>query len=394
MITVSYNLSKKEWFHSTKESIYWGKHNSLMLSSDASSPISFQLKRKRNKVGPIIGILAGQKENGFRGNSWLFQKIHQEIQRFGGLAVIFTLSGIKENRIKGYIFIDQLHKWMYCEVPVPDVIYNRLPFRKNEKSSSFKLVNKWVVDHDLPFFNPCFFSKHELHNIFSQQPFLSQHIPDTCLLNKNYFSKMLQEHHSIFLKPAHGNKGNGIASVSLKSNENQYFIQTQNDELSFSSFNSCWDAVSKLCGKKEYIIQQQIPLQTQNGAIFDFRVLAHKVGTTWVISGIGIRSAAASGLTTHVPRGGSILKLKDVTPQVDRNLMLLIVNECGRALESTYGLVREFSLDVGRTNDLTYFIFEANAKPMKFDETIIHQKGLENLIKIFYIESKFDMNET
>jgi hypothetical protein len=60
-----------------------------------------------------------------------------------------------------------------------------------------------------------------------------------------------------------------------------------------------------------------------------------------------------------------------------------IAEAVGRELTKKYGLIGEFSMDIGLTSGGKPFIFEVNSKPMIFDEPDIQKKRESQLVKTF-----------
>lgn len=137
-------------------------------------------------------------------------------------------------------------------------------------------------------------------------------------------------------------------------------------------------------------MQQAISLSLYKQRPFDLRVLAQKNSKgIWSIAGIGARLAGKQSITTHVPRGGSIddpakllsagfgvLGSKKILQRA-KSASLLIAKQIEKASGSTLG---EMSLDLGVDTTGQIWFFEANSKPMKFDEPPIRKKSLDNII--------------
>src|SRR5690606_8511114 len=139
-----------------------------------------------------------------------------------------------------------------------------------------------------------------------------------------------------------------------------------------------------------YIVQQAIPLLTYNGRPFDVRVLVQKdIRGTWKVSGIGIRVAGVGGITTHVPQGGKIVSVKQALyPHFGKNGTQNIVGniqdtalKVANTIEQHFEHLGEMSMDIGITEQGQLWFFEANAKPMKFDEPNIRSTSLRRIIE-------------
>ncbi|WP_374725886.1 YheC/YheD family protein [Paenibacillus sp. P22] len=140
-----------------------------------------------------------------------------------------------------------------------------------------------------------------------------------------------------------------------------------------------------------YIAQQGIDLALYQERRFDLRALVQKNGSgQWAVSGIGARLAGSRSITTHVPRGGSIedpekLLQHAFGPQEARELMSKARSACvqlARQIETASGQSHgEMSMDLGVDVEGGLWFFEANAKPMKFDEPHIRKKSLERIFQ-------------
>ena len=145
-----------------------------------------------------------------------------------------------------------------------------------------------------------------------------------------------------------------------------------------------------LIGNEQYIAQQGISLPRYQKRPFDLRVLVQKNGKgRWSITGIGARVAGSRSITTHVPRGGTIedpqMLLQHVFG-VDTAAIILrqasktaltIAKQIEKGQRTRLG---EMSMDLGVDAQGHLWFFEANAKPMKFDEPHIREKSLENTV--------------
>ena len=156
-----------------------------------------------------------------------------------------------------------------------------------------------------------------------------------------------------------------------------------------ASMDRLWARVVKEKGSAHYIVQQAITLATHHNRPFDLRVLLQKNSRGgWAITGIGARLAGARSITTHVPRGGSIEEpssMLESTFGAERAVAilksvpttaLLIARQIERASQLTLG---EMSMDLGVDDNGGLWFFEANARPMKFDEPAIRKLSLERI---------------
>lgn len=149
-----------------------------------------------------------------------------------------------------------------------------------------------------------------------------------------------------------------------------------------------------------YIVQQGIELVSTNRRPYDLRVLVQKNQKgQWDISGVGARVAGSSSITTHVPRGGSIedpVKLLEASfgPEGSKRILVRAKNTAlliARQIERGSGyLLGEMSMDLGIDQQGGVWFFEANSKPMKFDEPHIRKRSLERIFQYshFLVKAK------
>ncbi|MBT9177202.1 MAG: Endospore coat-associated protein YheD [Firmicutes bacterium] len=285
---------------------------------------------------------------------------------------------------------------MSREYPLPDVIYNRVPDRKSEVSLPVVKVKRQIkkMQPAVTLFNPQFLNKWELHELLARQPELRAYVPETRLYRgPEDITAMLQRHDMVYLKPQDTFAGRGIMRVSRKGA--RYVLSFKQGEkyhhASYTDAAALLRAFAVRRTSSRYLVQQGLHLAKFRGAIFDIRVLVQKNGRgSWELTGIGVRVAALGGITTHVPNGGYIAPLETVLTEVfgedasrSRGLREKITELALRvavAVEQGVGSVfGEMSMDIGITANKECYFFEANAKPMKFDEPTIRARSLRRI---------------
>lgn len=348
---------------------------------------------------PIIAILTVEDDEiQFRGNRNNFIDIIRTGKDLGFLVYIVTVRDLKftQKRIVGFTYNMDSKIWIQQLFPLPQVIYNRIPLRKDELLPESQRVIEGCIRHpNIRIFNPSFFNKWTLFEYLKKSKITRKHIPTTRkLTNQLELGKLLRQHSVLYLKPEHGKAGVGIMRVRcIITKTLPYRLTIQDDKSSqtfkFSSLARLWSKISIYAQEEEYIMQQGIQLATVNQRPFDLRVLIQKNQKgIWDITGIGARVAGELSITTHVPRGGSIEdpeKLLCATFGIDgaKKIMARVkqaANLITRQIEKGDGHpLGEMSMDMGVDAKGSIWFFEANAKPMKFDEPHIRKKSLERL---------------
>ncbi|WP_078408545.1 YheC/YheD family endospore coat-associated protein [Priestia abyssalis] len=390
MMTIHFDCESDKWYHQDPHHSWsWG-HNRMEMPFQLidTDSILFSMRTYNGKTGPLIGLLTStmmKAQLNEQPSSHIID-LHYIIQKQGGLLLIFSPEDMYTTYMSGKVYHQSEKKWIDVVTPLPDVVYNRFPGRKREKEGICQQVVRRCQKEKIPFFNPHFFSKWDLHQLFSEQPFLKEHLPETLQYKSSLtISEMLDRHPAIYIKPAEGSKGKGIYRAA-KTPEGKLLVETikksmvyihLNDFIRISSFNENW------------LVQQAIQPDHISGKRYDLRIIATRSKKKHQVSGIGIRQSLTQDVTTHVPNGGQIIPLSQVSERLDFPLIENITAACGDALEKQYGLIGEFSIDMTKSIEGRYYLLEVNAKPMIFDEPDIQQERLRNLASLFYHISHF-----
>ena len=104
---------------------------------------------------------------------------------------------------------------------------------------------------------------------------------------------------------------------------------------------------------------------------------------------MGVRVAGERAISTHVPMGGHIEKIDTVlqsvfgseTDRIKERIEQVGIRTARWIENQQNALLGEMSMDLGIEKDGSLWIFEANSKPMKFDEPNIRRRSLRRLIE-------------
>ncbi|PTX63269.1 YheC/D-like protein [Melghirimyces profundicolus] len=358
------------------------------------------------KAGPFIGILTSGTLKGFMGNRSNFIDLIRTGRRMGVTIFVLTPEGLKEgaHTVQGFLLNPGVNgnRWVPATLPIPDVVYNRIPSRKLEsRAQEQKILATLSNMTGVSLFNPSFFNKWTLHLHMQRSPRLARLLPDTARWNGGKLLKeMVTKHSTLFLKPVEGKAGHGMIRVTRKNRGFEIVFQTLQGKYHYFAGNlqQLKKRLIPLTRERNYVLQQGIDLARYGGSPFDLRVLMQKDGTgQWSNTGIGIRVAGKDAISTHVPMGGSIAGSPEVlrslfgsqAPAITATIQSTSL-EIASHLEQEEGKnLGEISMDLGMENDGRLWFFEANAKPMKFDEPDIRKRSLQRLIQYFLYLSGF-----
>lgn len=374
--------------------------------------VFYTVEEGQLSIGPLIGILTIRNGQSFRGRRKDYSEIIRTAQKLGGLVYVFTAENIDwENGTSlSYLYDGYRRKWISAQLPLPDVVYNRIPYREDEARPEIQeTLAKLQAKKNLRLFNKHFFNKWQLYQCLYRDELLNDLLPESEMLtDSDILADMLTRHSFVYLKPVTGMAGDGIMKVMQmkngmyqliyrKSNESNEVVSRKYDDLSF-----LWKRIKKMASGQLYLIQQGIPLAEYAGNPFDVRLLVQKnrVGK-WQVSGIGIRVAGKGKITTHVPRGGYIASPKEVFSEVFPHQDSAVLTEkikkaalgIAASLDREFGPLGEISMDIGITPQEKLWFFEANAKPMKFDEPHIRKISLKRVVEYCQYLSRFSRNQ-
>lgn len=336
-----------------------------------------------------------------RGSFNNFKDLIRVGKSMGATVYVTTVQELKlsQKNITGHYYDKHLKAWSTKSFPSPDVVYNRIPYRKYEKTHEVqKVIQSCLRDHAMHLFNPSFFNKWTLYEWLSKSKTTKTYIPKTAkLTSMQILNHYLDENTSVYMKPIDGNAGKGIMRVSRISDDSEtkyrLIYHEKNIRVSdvYLSVYDLWKTIKRQIGAKEYIIQQAIDLTRSKGQPFDLRILVQRnQDNVWEVTGIGARVAGKRSITTHVPRGGSIKPARKLLRtafgdskaaeirQNAKKLALAIAQQIEKSSGHTLG---EMSMDVGVDTNGGLWFFEANSKPMKFDEPKIRKKSLRTWIQ-------------
>ena len=387
---VYYNEFNKNWWHEQPglELSFGANNTSIPFQNhdQTTDIIGFDLEPFHHNQILTIGILTNKNQKKFKeisGNLSLFRSLQIYLLEHGIFSYVLTIEDVLNQKNCGYIYSSKLCKWQKITVPLPHIVYNRIPSRAVESSPSFQKIKEQFSNHHIIMFNPSFIDKYEMYSTFKQHEKLKPLLPQTRIItNFTSFIEFFLIHKAIYLKPREGNRGNGIYTLTQKK-DGSLQLKSPNHDESFPSLTAYWTMYEKQLHAKNYLAQQAILPKKKNGHRYDYRLLVHYENGLFKITGKAVRMAYIQEITTHVPRGGKIYPYNKVsTESVDQQLAE-IAQTCGTVLSEQLGFIGEFSIDLGESETGELFIYEVNSKPMQFDEVDIEANRLLHLKKLF-----------
>jgi len=334
------------------------------------------------QIGPLIGVLSdgptSSPTNPFGSRTAFIKQLLRQGSRISYIFA-FTPRDIHwgDETVNGY-FLNEAGRFVRKRVPLPDVVYNRLPSRRAETTNTISQLRDRFVRRRIPFFNWSFFNKSDIYRLLEKDPTVGRYVPESIMSpTPEQIKEMLDRHSLVYYKPNSGSLGNGIYRLSYIPRSGYYARYRKNGRnalLRFSSFNSLMRTLQARHGRalRGYVAQQGIRLIEIDNCPIDFRFHMHKNGKNqWVVVGIGAKKAGKGSVTTHLKNGGSLLTPEQAlsrafgsrADEVLRNAKSVAIT-LAEAIEShQQHLIGEIGFDIGIDRDEKIWMFEANAKP-------------------------------
>ncbi|MDG5786383.1 YheC/YheD family protein [Evansella sp. AB-P1] len=336
---------------------------------------------RRNKN--VIILVAPKEDTLFTGEIEYYMKLLYAIQKKGGTGYILPIS--KSNQSFGFQWNEEANYWMKVKCPKPSFVYNRYPYRRKEKEEFFQSYLSWLNKEGIPYFNHCFFNKVSIWKLVLQHQQLKIHFPQTDLLRtKKDLHSFLEACPTTFLKESSGSQGHGIWKIERHANK--YTLYSQEKTFSSLSYAKLANLLKPIIQKENTLMQKGLTFPKIDDNPYDYRVLMLYCENEWHVVGIGIRHAAHGGFTTHVPQGGQMLSMDDITVRPQLKQVLHVGNLIGTMLQEEYIHIKEFSFDFALDYSHHFWILDINSKPMSFDEQKIQKRRIILLTKIFMEE--------
>lgn len=332
-------------------------------------------------LGPLIGIFTAGFTNSIvrpiGERTFFFSKLLATEKKVGAYVFLFGASHInwEEGTMEGYMFTDQ--GWCKKTLPFPHVVYDRLPNRRTEKHKLLSETREKIQkDYAIPWFNPGFFNKWDIHQKLMMEERIVPYLPETS--NKVTIEKMekfLAAYPFIYVKPMNGSLGHGVYKIIYNREEGSYYVRYKNEELQnklmrFSSLETLLGTVMKNRDLSGYLVQQGIPLLKKDDSHVDFRVHTNKdENGRWMVSAIAAKLSGKGSVTTHMNSGGMVKTIpelflgeeeqKEVTQRLTKASL-----QISEAIDTHLpGFIGEIGFDFGMDKEKRVWFFEANSKP-------------------------------
>ncbi|AWB44049.1 hypothetical protein DCC85_07360 [Paenibacillus sp. CAA11] len=359
-----------------------GVRRGIHIPSTGSVYLRSLQQQDEVQLGPLIGVLSDGPTSSltqpFGSRTGFIKQLLKEGKKQSYIFA-FTPKDInwQQETINGY-FLNDSGSFYRQRVPLPDVVYNRLPSRRAETTFPIQMLRERFIRRKIPFFNWSFFNKSDVYRLLEDDAQANKYVPESIMNpSPEQIKDMLDRHSFVYYKPSGGSLGKGIYRISYVP-KTGYFVRYRksvgNALQRFSTFNSLIRTLQSRHGRglQGYVVQQGIRLIEIDGCPIDFRFHMHKDGKNqWVVVGIGAKKAGKGSVTTHIKNGGSLLTPEQALSRAfgsrgDEVLKRAKQTAIKLAESIEYHhrhLIGELGFDFGIDKDEQIWMFEANAKP-------------------------------
>jgi glutathione synthase/RimK-type ligase-like ATP-grasp enzyme len=268
--------------------------------------------------------------------------------------------------------------WIWKTFPLPDLIYDRAFFgNKQQYQRHMTALHVLQQLKKTPYLGRSLKGKWAVHKVLIKHPLISAHLPVTELLREpSQLFHWFNEYPSIVIKPESGSQGKGVLVIT-KTTAADYSLlgrNLQNQSISKHLANSfsLRDWLIDFMGKRSYLLQRYLRLQTEQGVAYDIRVLMQKGSNgQWNQTGMAARVGEPTSITSNLHGGGTATEVFPwLTKQFHANRAQAILDKINALsalippfLEQHFGRLAELGLDIGVEPDGGVWVIEVNSKP-------------------------------
>jgi len=345
-------------------------------------------------AGPLIGLLTVRNifpESQFGSQEPLLTALVNSAPGIYGFIYVFCPEDIDWDMscITGYVPAPDPDPesgapvWVPLRMPMPDVIYDRIPTRSAEaRPEVTEAKTGLAVRLGIPYFNPMFLDKWETHQILEKCPEVACYLPPTRLVETpDHIRHYLDFYGSVFLKPSSGSLGRRIINIrTIGAGHYKFRYRSRERETVegiVCDFKALVDVLKPVMGKKTFIVQKDLHLAEYEDCPFDIRVLAQKdKWGNWRRTKIYVRKADTGNFLSNISDGGKALPISTVLEKVFntdfrardglgeeiRRVIQLIPSALEKGTGLTWG---ELGLDLGIDREGKVWLIEINSKPFR-----------------------------
>ncbi|MDI3256319.1 MAG: YheC/YheD family protein [Kyrpidia sp.] len=351
------------------------------------------------RIGPLVAVMAQvrrRKGQPVGPQVPVFQRLTDAGRMLGVLTYIFSPLEIQwaKGMVKGSYW-NTARQWTTAYFPLPDVVYDQVVSRRFEGHSDVKKSRDKLIHLLYPrYFNAGFFDKWTVFQWLSMDERTCRHLPATIpYRTPEQGAQFLRERGDIYVKPARGSLGRGLARLQMTDNGRaQYRWRKGHGRTETGIYKdprTWFEQHHRFLRHRHYVLQETIPIWPVGGGVWDVRVLMQKDGSQrWRRTKMFVRVSNPGDIASNLAAGGragrmeALLEHLPLTPAARKTIARRVsrtARHVARVVEDRSGLVLgEMGVDLGVDERGGIWIIEVNSKPWKSPDT---EEGSEQLLE-------------
>ncbi|EXX91591.1 hypothetical protein BG53_09390 [Paenibacillus darwinianus] len=360
-------------------------------------------------LGPLIGVMISRDhpqmaDRPFGAITQFCKELVDASELQGAYVYFFTPDqiGAKEGAVDAWVYAEG---WKQQQMPVPDIVNNRLTTRKLEnKPSVQQFMREAKARYGTQVFNEKFLDKSEVFEALQRDASLHRLLPESHLLRGyTQLKAMCSRYSSVFLKPVRGSLGKGIIKISRQlpgAYTALYATAGGTRRQQYESLPKLFSALSGKISSVRYQIQQGLQLIEIGGRPVDFRALVQKNATgKWAVTSIVARIAGGQHFVSNLARGGTLIHVKEA---ILKSNMIASAKQGASArlhaaaVDIAAGIETqipahfgELGIDLAMDAGGRVWLLEVNAKPSKNDNTPLTANSIRPSVRIMMQYARF-----
>ncbi|GAB3058639.1 YheC/YheD family protein [Virgibacillus ainsalahensis] len=292
------------------------------------------------------------------------RKLNAIACKFFGIELVFFGPediDMESDTINGLVL--RKNKWLRMKTGIPPVI-NNTPYRHRNRDILDYLEEKSLLTFHL------FGGKEKVMNLLKKDgSFDHLLIPSYTIQRFMHIIDYMNTHKKIILKPANGEKGNGVYAIEKVGSTFLMEYRDSNKKMAMNEFEEFYN--NQIINKK-YIMQKYINSKTRTGHPYDIRIQFEKNGEgEWEkiqsYARIGINQRVVSNIASGggIVRAGSFFRAEfgDAGQNYINKLNEILRGFPDKISELYDFEISTLAIDLGLDSDGQFYMFEINSFP-------------------------------